>query len=59
MKKVVVSGGFDPIHIGHLRLFENAKKLGDHLNVILNTDEFLIEKRDSDLWILKKERKSF
>ena len=45
MKKVVVSGGFDPIHIGHLRLFENAKKLGDHLNVILNTDEFLIEKK--------------
>jgi len=26
---VAVSGGFDPIHIGHIRLFEAAKKLGD------------------------------
>ncbi len=26
MIKVVVSGGFDPLHIGHLRMFEKAKK---------------------------------
>ncbi len=45
MKKIVVSGGFDPIHIGHLRMFQEAKKLGDHLNVIINSDEFLEEKK--------------
>ena len=36
MKKIVVSGGFDPVHIGHLRMFQKAKDLGDHLNVIIN-----------------------
>ena len=38
MKKpvvVAVSGGFDPIHIGHVRMFQEAKKLGDELVVIL------------------------
>ncbi len=45
MKTVVVSGGFDPVHIGHLRLFEEAKKLGDYLIVIINTDRFLEDKK--------------
>ena len=45
MKKIVVSGGFDPIHIGHLRMFQKAKDLGDHLNVIINSNEFLEEKK--------------
>lgn len=45
MKKIVVSGGFDPVHIGHLELLEEAKKLGDHLTVILNSDRFLKEKK--------------
>ena len=45
MKKIVVSGGFDPVHIGHLRLFVQAKKIGDHLTVILNSDDFLLEKK--------------
>jgi D-beta-D-heptose 7-phosphate kinase/D-beta-D-heptose 1-phosphate adenosyltransferase len=35
---VAVSGGFDPIHSGHVRLFKAAKKLGDELVVILNND---------------------
>jgi cytidyltransferase-like protein len=45
MKKIVVSGGFDPVHIGHLRMFQKAKDLGDHLNVIINSNEFLEEKK--------------
>lgn len=41
MKKIVaVSGGFDPVHIGHIRLFKDAKKLGDKLVVILNNDHW-------------------
>ena len=33
MKKVITVGVFDYFHYGHLRLFENAKKLGDYLIV--------------------------
>ncbi|MEI6479100.1 MAG: adenylyltransferase/cytidyltransferase family protein [bacterium] len=46
-KKVVVavSGGFDPIHIGHVRMFEEAKKLGDKLVVIINCDDWLKRKK--------------
>ena len=39
MKKiVVVSGYFDPLHIGHIEYINKAKKLGDRLIVILNND---------------------
>ncbi len=46
-KKVVVavSGGFDPVHIGHIRHFNHAKKLGDELVVILNNDNWLKQKK--------------
>ncbi|MEK7070789.1 MAG: adenylyltransferase/cytidyltransferase family protein, partial [Patescibacteria group bacterium] len=42
---VAVSGGFDPIHIGHIRMFREAKALGDKLVVILNNDNWLINKK--------------
>ncbi|MEK7612768.1 MAG: adenylyltransferase/cytidyltransferase family protein [Patescibacteria group bacterium] len=42
---VAVSGGFDPIHIGHIRMFEEAKKIGDELVVILNNDNWLRKKK--------------
>ncbi|MDO8465089.1 MAG: adenylyltransferase/cytidyltransferase family protein [Gallionella sp.] len=48
MKKpivVAVSGGFDPIHIGHVRMFQEAKALGDELVVILNNDNWLADKK--------------
>jgi len=38
-KAVAVSGYFNPIHKGHLELFENAKQAGDMLIVIVNNDE--------------------
>ena len=44
-KTVVVSGGFDPVHIGHLRMFQEAKKLGSRLVVILNNDNWLKKKK--------------
>ncbi len=40
-KTVMVSGGFDPVHIGHVRMFEEAKALGDKLVVVLNNDNWL------------------
>ena len=42
---VAVSGGFDPIHVGHVRLFKKAKKFGDKLVVILNNDNWLKKKK--------------
>ena len=42
---VAVSGGFDPIHVGHIRHFIDAKKLGDKLVVILNNDNWLALKK--------------
>jgi cytidyltransferase-like protein len=39
MKVVVISGYFNPLHIGHLDYIENAKKLGDYLVVIVNSDK--------------------
>lgn len=42
---VAVSGGFDPVHVGHIRYFEEARKLGDRLVVILNDDEWLLKKK--------------
>ncbi len=45
MKIVIVSGGFDPIHSGHIAYFEAAKDLGDILVVALNSDRWLVEKK--------------
>lgn len=53
---VAVSGGFDPIHIGHVRLFKEAKRLGDKLVVILNNDNWLKNKK-TQVFMHEKERK--
>lgn len=53
---VAVSGGFDPVHPGHIRLFREAKKLGDELVVILNNDNWL-RKKKSYVFMPEKERK--
>jgi cytidyltransferase-like protein len=42
---VAVCGGFDPIHVGHIRHFKAAKALGDELVVILNSDDWLRRKK--------------
>jgi cytidyltransferase-like protein len=52
-KAIIVSGYFNPLHKGHLELFEKAKSHGDYLFVIVNNDyqrslkgsrEFMLEK---------------
>jgi cytidyltransferase-like protein len=42
---VVVSGGFDPVHSGHIKLIKAARTLGDHLIVGINSDEWLARKK--------------
>ncbi len=53
---VAVSGGFDPIHIGHVRYIRDAKKLGDELVVILNNDNWL-RKKKGQVFMPEEERK--
>jgi cytidyltransferase-like protein len=45
MKIVLVTGGFDPIHSGHIKYFEEAKALGDKLLVGVNSDAWLARKK--------------
>ena len=45
MKIVLVTGGFDPLHSGHLKYFREAKKLGDWLIVGINSDHWLTKKK--------------
>ena len=45
MKVAVVSGGFDPIHSGHIDYLKYASSLGDILVVALNSDNWLINKK--------------
>ena len=45
MKIVICSGGFDPIHSGHIAYFRAAKRLGDTLVVGVNSDEWLTRKK--------------
>lgn len=42
---VAVSGGFDPIHVGHIRMIKRARKFGDKVVVILNNDLWLLAKK--------------
>ena len=46
MKRIVlVTGGFDPLHSGHIAYFKAAKKLGDELWVGINSDAWLERKK--------------
>ena len=46
MEKIVcVSGYFDPVHVGHIEYFQNSKKIGTKLMVIINNDEQAILKK--------------
>jgi len=56
---IIASGYFDPIHAGHIEYLELAKRLGDKLIVILNSDEDAIKKKGYFLCLLKKEKVFF
>ena len=42
---IIVSGGFDPVHKGHIRMFREAANLGAQVIVGLNSDEWLSRKK--------------
>ena len=43
MIKVLTVGVYDYFHLGHLRLFENAKELGDYLIVAVQDEDFILK----------------
>ena len=45
MTLVLVTGGFDPLHSGHIKFFKAAKELGSKLCVGLNSDDWLTRKK--------------
>jgi len=57
VKISVVSGGFDPIHSGHISYINAAKKHGDYLIIALNSDDWLREKKGKEFMPFE-ERKS-
>ena len=54
MKIAIISGGFDPIHVGHIELMEKAKSIADSLVVIVNDDDFLTRKKGKPFMSLKE-----
>ncbi len=57
MKIVLVTGGFDPLHSGHMAYFNSARQLGDKLAVGLNSDAWL-ERKKGRAFMSWKERAS-
>ena len=52
---IMVSGGFDPIHSGHIALIQESAKLGDVV-VLLNSDNWLRRKKVRNFYLIKKEK---
>lgn len=54
-KKIALSGGFDPIHVGHVRMIKEASNYGDVI-VFVNSDEWL-ERKKGYIFMPFEERK--
>ena len=52
---ILISGGFDPIHSGHIKLINDANKYGDVI-VLLNSDEWLRNKKGKEFLSLDERK---
>lgn len=53
---MILSGGFDPCHFAHCKLFKHAKELADTVIVGLNSDAWLIRKKGKPFMIFDERR---
>ena len=56
-KVIIVSGGFDPVHIGHVRMFKQAAEMAD-TNAQVNQGRVIVA-LNSDEWLKRKKGKPF
>ena len=56
-KTVAVSGGFDPVHVGHVRMIAEAARLGDVI-IIANSDEWLVRKKRIYVYALSRKARN-
>ena len=55
---ILVSGGFDPVHSGHIKLINNANKYGDVV-VLLNSDAWLRNKKGKEFLTFDERKKKY
>ncbi len=56
MKRIITFGTYDLLHIGHVKIFERAKALGDHLTVGISTDALNYSKKEKHPIYSQQER---
>jgi len=56
-KVILISGGFDPVHKGHIECIQNAKKLADEVWIGLNNDSWLFRKKGKQF--MKEDERKF
>jgi|TARA_Y100000287_G_C14219255_1_gene355285 D-beta-D-heptose 7-phosphate kinase/D-beta-D-heptose 1-phosphate adenosyltransferase len=56
-KVILISGGFDPVHKGHIECIQNAKKLADEVWIGLNNDNWLYRKKGKQF--MKEDERKF
>ena len=56
-KVILISGGFDPVHKGHIECIQNAKKLADEVWIGLNNDSWLHRKKGKQF--MKEDERAF
>ncbi len=57
MKKVLVTGTYDILHDGHRNFFQQAKRHGDHLTVVISRDKTVKEIKGEEPWNSEEERR--
>ena len=56
-KVILISGGFDPVHKGHIECIQNARKLADEVWIGLNNDSWLRRKKGKSF--MKEDERKF
>ena len=56
-KVILISGGFDPVHKGHIECIQKAKKLAEEVWIGLNNDSWL--RRKKDRYFMKEGERKF